>query len=88
MVAETGKPIAEVSKAGSLSQAIAPLSPAYWFRPGSGPKPLRHGTSYLDQHRFTIIGKFGAGEGIRTLDPNLGKVARNSVSGQARPQAR
>ncbi len=25
-------------------------------------------------YRFKFLGKFGAGEGIRTLDPNLGKV--------------
>ncbi|CAK0753238.1 hypothetical protein WCLP8_2430002 [uncultured Gammaproteobacteria bacterium] len=25
-------------------------------------------------YRFDFLGCFGAGEGIRTLDPNLGKV--------------
>jgi hypothetical protein len=27
------------------------------------------------RHRLDLLGKTGAGEGIRTLDPNLGKVA-------------
>jgi hypothetical protein len=33
-------------------------------------KPPCGGLSYL----LGILGEFGAGEGIRTLDPNLGKV--------------
>ncbi len=43
---------------------------AYAFRPTSRPS----GTQRGDGGAFDQIKEFGAGEGIRTLDPNLGKV--------------
>ena len=46
-----------------------PASPA--FRSGAGKQktPRRASRNFLN-----LLGETGAGEGIRTLDPNLGKV--------------
>ena len=51
-----------------------PASPA--FAPGAG----KQKTAPKDRSKHLIsLEKFGAGEGIRTLDPNLGKVASPGV---------
>jgi hypothetical protein len=47
-----------------------PASPA--LGPGSGKQKTPRRASF---NRLISLRKFGAGEGIRTLDPNLGKVA-------------
>jgi hypothetical protein len=46
-----------------------------WWTPGGHRKPNRavHANEVALEH-IDISGKTGAGEGIRTLDPNLGKV--------------
>jgi hypothetical protein len=67
---------------GALPMAEAaarPLRPAFWcFPPASPvlPKSAGKQKTGLKARSKTLIfiRKFGAGEGIRTLDPNLGKV--------------
>ncbi len=46
-----------------------PASPAFGPGPGKQKRPRR--AAFI---RLISLRKFGAGEGIRTLDPNLGKV--------------
>ncbi len=41
---------------------------------GTQPNAKLEGAQPHEKKRLNFIGKFGAGEGIRTLDPNLGKV--------------
>jgi hypothetical protein len=48
-----------------------PASPAFASGAGKQKRPRRAALN-----RLKILRDFGAGEGIRTLDPNLGKVVR------------
>lgn len=51
------------------SNCFPPASPRSRITPGKQKTPLRASAKFL-----FLFDKTGAGEGIRTLDPNLGKV--------------
>jgi hypothetical protein len=61
------------------------LLPAFYcFPPASpafAPRPGKQKTAPKDRSKpFISLRKFGAGEGIRTLDPNLGNVILPAAS--------
>ncbi len=73
--------------------AARPLRPAFCCFPHASPvfqtEAGKQKTAPKDRSKPLIsLRKFGAGEGIRTLDPNLGKVVllRQSISRSLRPQ--
>jgi hypothetical protein len=71
----------------------SPPDYAFWRFPHASPVPTSGAGKQeaAPDHRFKpliSLSKFGAGEGIRTLDPNLGKVAQKlpSVTKRRCPQ--
>jgi hypothetical protein len=60
---------------------LPPASPA--FGSGTGKQKNARRASF---NRLIPLRKFGAGEGIRTLDPNLGKVVFDSDAIRERPR--
>ena len=66
--------------------AERPLQPASHSFPHASPvsqtRAGKQKTAPKDRSKsFISLRKFGAGEGIRTLDPNLGKVPERSTPG-------
>ena len=62
-------PIVRCGTLEFASSCFPPASPLSWARPGKQKTPRRAFAKCLISRR-----KIGAGEAIRTLDPNLGKV--------------
>ena len=71
------------SPLGSAVCCFPPASPACAAKPGKQMKPSAGASNSL-----ISLNKFGAGEGIRTLDPNLGKVEGGKTGHVVRLQVR
>ena len=56
----------------NLTRHVTNIGPVHHF--GHHSPPANNQYVYKSVRYMFVVRKFGAGEGIRTLDPNLGKV--------------